>query len=316
MFRASVRISGLAACLLVVLRLSIGWHFLYEGLWKRENPSFSAEAFLRQSRGPLARHFHKLIDDFDGRWRLDPEHAAQRFKEKWEDYRREFAEYYVLSEEQKNESQAIYERKTDEVRQYLSNIADDVKQHFQKLDELRARAAADRTAQEVPFQQKRYYDNEKELQAKAAAWLAEIERLETEFQKQLYQLLDSDQKLKGAAPHSRSKIEIVDMLTLYSLLAIGFCLMVGLFTRLACLGGAAFLLQVVLSQPAWPMIYPPLPPSAGHSLIINKEFIEMIALLALAATPVGRWAGIDFFIHYLLVRPFKSTKEVRHASKS
>ena len=48
--------------------------------------------------------------------------------------------------------------------------------------------------------------------------------------------------------------------------------------------------------------------SAGHSLGVNKEFIEMIAMLALAATPVGRWAGLDFFIHNLLIRPCCSAK--------
>jgi uncharacterized membrane protein YphA (DoxX/SURF4 family) len=82
----------------------------------------------------------------------------------------------------------------------------------------------------------------------------------------------------------------------------------GLFTRFFCLAGGVFLASILLSQPAWPTIYPPLPPSAGHSLVVNKEFIEMIAMLALATTPVGRWAGLDFFIHNLLIRPFFSAK--------
>jgi hypothetical protein len=29
----------------------------------------------------------------------------------------------------------------------------------------------------------------------------------------------------------------------------------------------------------------------------------MLAMLALAATPIGRWAGLDFFIHSLLFAP-------------
>ena len=85
--------------------------------------------------------------------------------------------------------------------------------------------------------------------------------------------------------------------------AIGVALIIGLFSRLAAFGGAVFLLQIVLAQPAWPGIYPPPHPSAGNALIVNKEFIEMMALFALATLPVGRWAGLDFFIHYLLVKP-------------
>jgi thiosulfate dehydrogenase (quinone) large subunit len=38
----------------VVLRVLIGWHFLYEGLSKLTTPGFSASGFLLQSRGMFA----------------------------------------------------------------------------------------------------------------------------------------------------------------------------------------------------------------------------------------------------------------------
>ncbi|MGE3407607.1 MAG: hypothetical protein AB7I37_12385, partial [Pirellulales bacterium] len=63
---------------LVLLRLGCGWHFLQEGIWKRENPSFSAAGFLRQSRGPLRDRFLNLIPDIDGQERLSPETMSQR----------------------------------------------------------------------------------------------------------------------------------------------------------------------------------------------------------------------------------------------
>ena len=75
------------------------------------------------------------------------------------------------------------------------------------------------------------------------------------------------------------------------------------------MAGALFLLQVVLAQPDWPGLYPPPHPSAGRSLIVNKEFVEMMALFALALTPVGRWGGLDFFVHHLVVRPLFGKKE-------
>ena len=44
----------------VLLRVLIGWHFLYEGIAKLSAPAFSAAGFLTQSRGPFAPLFHAL----------------------------------------------------------------------------------------------------------------------------------------------------------------------------------------------------------------------------------------------------------------
>ena len=45
---------------IVILRVLIGWHFLYEGIAKLSLPSWSASGFLLQSRGPFAGFFHGL----------------------------------------------------------------------------------------------------------------------------------------------------------------------------------------------------------------------------------------------------------------
>jgi thiosulfate dehydrogenase [quinone] large subunit len=48
---------------LVVLRVLVGWHFLYEGLSKLTTPGWSASGFLLQSRGPLSGFFRGLASD-------------------------------------------------------------------------------------------------------------------------------------------------------------------------------------------------------------------------------------------------------------
>jgi thiosulfate dehydrogenase [quinone] large subunit len=45
---------------ITVLRIVVGWHFLYEGLAKLMAPSFSAAGYLRQARGPFADAFRHL----------------------------------------------------------------------------------------------------------------------------------------------------------------------------------------------------------------------------------------------------------------
>ena len=52
-----------AAFAIVVLRVVIGWHFLYEGLAKLQAPAWSAAGYLQQARGPFASFFRSLAAD-------------------------------------------------------------------------------------------------------------------------------------------------------------------------------------------------------------------------------------------------------------
>ena len=45
---------------ITVLRVVIGWHFLYEGLTKLTAPSFTAAGYLKQARGPFAEMFKSI----------------------------------------------------------------------------------------------------------------------------------------------------------------------------------------------------------------------------------------------------------------
>jgi hypothetical protein len=46
----------------------------------------------------------------------------------------------------------------------------------------------------------------------------------------------------------------------------------------------------------------------GHAMFVNKDFIEMIALLTLSATTAGRWGGLDYFLHYWVFAPLRSRR--------
>ncbi len=50
---------------LVVLRVVIGWHFLYEGIAKLEKEGWSAAGYLKQSKGFLAGLFKRMADSPD-----------------------------------------------------------------------------------------------------------------------------------------------------------------------------------------------------------------------------------------------------------
>lgn len=48
---------------LVILRMLIGWHFLYEGVVKLWNPGWSARGYLLDSEGPAAGLFYAMANN-------------------------------------------------------------------------------------------------------------------------------------------------------------------------------------------------------------------------------------------------------------
>ena len=93
-----------------------------------------------------------------------------------------------------------------------------------------------------------------------------------------------------------STMGALDLAVTLGLAAIGLCLILGFCTRLACLGGACFLINVVLSQFPWPTVYPYTNDMIGHAMVFNKDTIELCILLLLAILSSGRWAGLDWFV--------------------
>ena len=60
---AEGRLSGVQMATVVLLRVLIGWHFLYEGLAKLTAPDWSAAGYLLQARGPLEGLFKGMASD-------------------------------------------------------------------------------------------------------------------------------------------------------------------------------------------------------------------------------------------------------------
>ncbi len=87
----------------------------------------------------------------------------------------------------------------------------------------------------------------------------------------------------------------LDIVTMWFLVVVGGFLLAGLFTRVACVLGAGFLVMTYLAHPPFPW-YPSPPNTEGNPVFINKNVIECLALLALASMPTGRWMGLDALI--------------------
>jgi thiosulfate dehydrogenase [quinone] large subunit len=92
-----------------------------------------------------------------------------------------------------------------------------------------------------------------------------------------------------------------DLMTMWGLTIVGACLILGLFTRLASLAGLGFILLFYLAAP--PLIgYFYAIPSEGSYLIVNKNLVELAALVVILLTGSGRFAGLDRIVHGLIRR--------------
>ena len=319
----------------MLLRLTIGWHFCYQGIVKLEDPQFSSAPFLSQAKGPLGDVYRSLLDDWDGHQRLAKDNRPQLVKQ-FDDYLLKFKETYKPGPDQVAAAEQMLAARKAQAETFLKENEEDFDTYLHELDRLAAakespapaaHAAAPRPPEKVegklpqpsqvwsfpPYQQKRVWDKQTELQGQLKSWLKEIDGYFAAFQQDLDDLLDDDQRARVGGRETlagpETKIERVDKVVSYGVTAIGVCLLAGLFTRLASFTGALFLLSIVLAQPDWPGLYPSPHPSVGHALFVNKEFVEMMAMFALATTRVGRWGGLDFFIHYWFVRPLFGRKE-------
>ncbi len=58
-----IKYTGWQLSALVILRVLIGWQFLYEGLVKVVNPEWSAASFLLAAQGPFADLFKSMASD-------------------------------------------------------------------------------------------------------------------------------------------------------------------------------------------------------------------------------------------------------------
>jgi thiosulfate dehydrogenase (quinone) large subunit len=92
-----------------------------------------------------------------------------------------------------------------------------------------------------------------------------------------------------------------DLITMWGLTIVGACLILGLFTRLASLAGIGFILLFYLAAP--PLIgYFYAIPSEGSYLIVNKNLVELAALVVILLTGSGRFAGLDRIVHGVIRR--------------
>ena len=304
------------------LRLVIGSHFFSEGLEKIERDSttgqyritFSAAGFLSQAKGPLAGLYHSLAPDGHD-WQtllavphqnrpLTAEEAkaagnrppyqdwADRIGADWQAILDTVAAIPGRTDDQLRQAKAIFELRQQELQIYLASESAAIAEYqheLWRLGEWRAKPEA----ASVPFQQERIANKAAETSAAAKLWVAQVDELEQNLLADLREILTPGEQADGAPTSpEQHRLNWVNLVATVLTLGVGICLLLGLFTRLASLAGALFLLSIIATQPPWL-------PTAEPTIY---QTVELAGLLVLAGTGAGRWLGLDYFTWALFRR--------------
>lgn len=91
-------------------------------------------------------------------------------------------------------------------------------------------------------------------------------------------------------------LAVVDQMNIWGLIAIGLGLILGCFTRLASAAGIFLILLYYACNPLLVGYFYSIP-MEGNYLVVNKNLVEMAALLVIALTHTSRYMGIDRLLH-------------------
>lgn len=175
----------------------------------------------------------------------------------------------------------IGEKAPEEIDDYYQSLLKDYQAKLERAD--------------VAFQREHLDRQWSKIQELRNELTGPVKALDTALKSDAQTLLTREQIERGPLPKPWTTQRVVDAMTIAALMVLGLMLLVGLGTRAAAIMGAGMVLSFYLVWPPWPGV--PLDPTPEHAYIVNKNFIEIVALLALAALPTGQWFGLDRLIY-------------------
>jgi uncharacterized membrane protein YphA (DoxX/SURF4 family) len=301
---------------------------------------FSSAGYFREGTGPLAKYIRKEIGDPDDEALalLTPKNADSPsapphtrtpplLDQEWSDYVHRFCDYYNLDDAQRKKAEDALTKTEDAAVRWLTRTEVDEKNfkaktqegrlpvptrlalYKQKLDEWSEPKHSHLVSIGSDAESIRLHNIKTEVVRLRLGLLNDLNEYTQDLRKELEKIPTAEQqkdaegkgKVPQPEPPANEKQKWIDLSTMYGLTILGACLIVGLFTRTACVLSAGFLLMTYLCMPPFPWL-PTAPNNEGYYLFVNKNVIEMLALLALATTASGRWFGLDALFDVLFGR--------------
>jgi len=305
---------------LILLRLIIGWHFLFEGLHKIHSlyspRPFSSEIYFRESSGPLGKFMKGFLQDPDRDLlaKLDEKSITND----WNTTVKDFSTSYQLTPVQMKSANEVLDKNLIKTLEWFKEGKKEIEipspdgkstgtlkinyttpqwlaYYNSKLDELDKIRSDDRSWYlGKDLDKSRIASTRAEISKGRKELSDEYDSEKSTLNSELQKVLTAEQKsiVLPKIPKKAGFIHWINLLTIFGITAIGAGLFLGLFTRIACLGGIGFLAMTYFTIPPFPWL--PVPPlNEGNYVFVNKNLVEMFAMIVLATTNSGRWFGLD-----------------------
>ena len=278
----------IGVAMLVLMRVTIGWHFYSEGVEKYQQGDWDAKPFFANARGPAAEQFRQLVWDWDGKIRLSVDSTKLHFAT----FRDRIVRHYGYDKNQTAAAKANYVKAIEQLQWILETNAGDLQEYELGRDrvknlesDLRRGGVNSLVGQTATIRS--------EWAKKATPTLKAIDDIWKSYEATQNSLATREQlgrrsPLKLGVPRTQwMDTSLVNQIVPYFDMAVGMCLLLGLFTPVAALAAAGFLGSVFMSQ---------FPPATGPGSTMY-QLIEGVACLVLAGTGAGRFAGLDFLFN-------------------
>lgn len=262
--------------------VSFDWTYVHAETLKVPPPpetgSFSSLGYLQSSAGPARGLFRALVPDIDGLERLTPAGAQALLDRRYG----EILEHYSDAGQPFSAGQrSRFAQARDAIKASISQTisSEAFQARLNDYRALRQRVSAGASRVNTPFSRERLDADRKNLDLISGELLSYVNESASELAVQANAIATVSQLSAGPVP---ARGLWVDTAIKFSLIAIGGCLMLGLFTPWAALAAAVQLAMFYFASPPWPGY--PAATLAGHYLYVDRNLIELLACLVIVFT--------------------------------
>ncbi|WP_218931940.1 DoxX family protein [Adhaeretor mobilis] len=202
-----------------------------------------------------------------------------------------------LSEEAQKEAAARFQHRHQQLADYLASESDAISEWRHELWRLENWKDSP-GANEIPFVEKQIDEKQAETTSASRPWIAQVESIQDDLYDDWRALPPPEDRVEkpelfdeiesAVADSKTTSLDRMNLAVTCLIIGVGVLLMLGLFTRVAAIGGCIFLLMVMSTQPPWV--------AEASKQFFYYQLVEMAALGVLFATCAGRFAGLDFFL--------------------
>jgi uncharacterized membrane protein YphA (DoxX/SURF4 family) len=225
---------------------------------------------------------------------------AKRVTDDWQQTLDRVSGLPGVTDEQRTAMRAALAARKKQLAEYLETQAEPILEYqheLWRLKELQKKAEAGTETEGVPFVEQQVATALAKSSRDPLTWVRQVNTFDQDYVSDLRAILRANEATATAADDAlrtsqERQLATVNLAVTILTVSVGVCLLLGLFTRLAAVAGALFLLSVIASQPPW----------VTGAAPTYYQTVEFAGLLVLAGTGAGRWAGLDYFGYLLFGR--------------